>query len=753
MKIVELNAIEFGCLKNRKITLSSGMNIIYGSNEAGKSTLLLFIKFMLYGLPKGKTAEKERAFSRDGHRAAGTMTVLHGGKRYIIERNSVAGSRSEHLKITDADTGETVNAEPWELLVGVPAEAFESSCCISQMKAADISRKGAASAIENMLVSADESIDTEKVIARLDAVRKEYKLNRGEGGLLHEENLKIAELKDKQRKAQDTQLLLNEKNERLARRTRELSELEEEYRRSEQAMRQIRAVELLNRFDRLDALKSERETLKRDMAAIKPNSQIGTFTPDENHVAELKNAYFVYRGANEGVERRQKQYDSLLSPSENDLSQAELGEKVEAQGGVSAVLSRVNALEKKIKSKKLAGALLIAIGAVCLAVGAMMFARILFLAVLCTAGAAAAAAGTAVIVTSKKTAAQIDVICSEYGTDRGGLEDYLTKCAAVLSEVRTAAAEKKAASERLEDAKFTALEAEERLVGLIEKTARVTDRSHEALRALTIGESDKINAECKARRELNVRLEADNRHIAELETDLAKYDRESLRASLTVDPSAVTPDEVKAAERSYDINKQKRDALDRDVRTLREEIISLKAGISQSPLEIADRIGVLEAKLKHDEEYYEALMLAKSSIEEASASMSGNVTPEISRRAGEILSSISKGAHLSLQTNKSLDVSVEQDGFLVSSELLSGGTRDAAYIALRIALMSRMFGGELPPIMLDEALCQLDDGRAESVISVLAQLPEKPQSLIFTCHRRETLLCEKIGTEYSEINL
>ena len=79
MRIKELNVIEFGGLAGRRFELSDGINIFEGNNEAGKSTLWLFIKFMLYGMPKKGHPERERSINRMTHRAIGTMLVSHEG--------------------------------------------------------------------------------------------------------------------------------------------------------------------------------------------------------------------------------------------------------------------------------------------------------------------------------------------------------------------------------------------------------------------------------------------------------------------------------------------------------------------------------------------------------------------------------------------------------------------------------------------------------------------------------------------------
>ena len=54
MKIKELKINGFGKLQNKQIELKDNINIVYGENESGKSTLLKFITGMFYGLSKNK---------------------------------------------------------------------------------------------------------------------------------------------------------------------------------------------------------------------------------------------------------------------------------------------------------------------------------------------------------------------------------------------------------------------------------------------------------------------------------------------------------------------------------------------------------------------------------------------------------------------------------------------------------------------------------------------------------------------------
>ena len=65
MKIKKLKINGFGKLKDKDIELKEGINIIYGKNEAGKSTLLKFITGMFYGVSKNKNSKSENKIETD----------------------------------------------------------------------------------------------------------------------------------------------------------------------------------------------------------------------------------------------------------------------------------------------------------------------------------------------------------------------------------------------------------------------------------------------------------------------------------------------------------------------------------------------------------------------------------------------------------------------------------------------------------------------------------------------------------------
>ena len=64
MKINKLKINSYGKLKNKEINLENKINLIYGKNEAGKSTIINFINDMFYGTLKNKKGKKISNFDK-----------------------------------------------------------------------------------------------------------------------------------------------------------------------------------------------------------------------------------------------------------------------------------------------------------------------------------------------------------------------------------------------------------------------------------------------------------------------------------------------------------------------------------------------------------------------------------------------------------------------------------------------------------------------------------------------------------------
>ncbi len=750
MRIIELNIVEFGCLKDRHICLEQGINVISGENESGKSTVMLFIKFMLYGLPRknAKGTDRDRALSFDGHRAAGTMTVEKDGKQYKIERQAHGTTRlSESLKIIDLGTGEQLNGEAGELLLGVPCEVFENSCSVSQMKT-DINKAQAASGVENLLVSADESIDVKKICERLDALRKEYRLNKGEGGILYRTESEISALRVKQREATEKYLRYNQTSTRLERKTAELKYAEEALKQAEERLDGIQKAEIIARFDTLAKNKVALGQKKAKLANTEASFN-GNISPTRENAARIRTAADTLSAELLKLINREKEYGALEPIDESDTL-AQTGEEILSSGGKATVMSKITKLNAHSRGQRTAFFVALLLCALSVPVAFLLWGDpVLRIAALAFA-AVCAAAGVLALTLSVSSKKKRDAACAKFEKRYQELEAHLDLCLERAMKKRKNSETILAARTRLEGAKEQASAAKQKLIGLLS----LDDNTPSELALKKAGsDSALIEQFCDIREQLSKEIYMLEALVDNDARALAQFDETELRESAGKD-TAYSPSLLAEAERAVKFNRAKLASLSNEVSALKETLAGLSAGLGQSPVELADRIAALQEKLEKDTQFFDALVLAKQSIEEASLCMSGNVTPAISRKAGELLGAISGGRYASVHTTKALELSVEQDGFNVSADLLSGGTRDAAYICLRISLMMRLFGEELPPLILDEALCQLDDTRVKEMLTLLYKLGTMGlQTLLFTCHGREQEFCKQMNIEINSISM
>ena len=91
MKINKIKINSYGKIKNKEIKLNNNLNIIYGKNESGKSTILNFIFNILYGIQKNKNGKEISDYEKykpwDSDEFSGKITYeLDNKNKYEIYR-------------------------------------------------------------------------------------------------------------------------------------------------------------------------------------------------------------------------------------------------------------------------------------------------------------------------------------------------------------------------------------------------------------------------------------------------------------------------------------------------------------------------------------------------------------------------------------------------------------------------------------------------------------------------------------------
>ena len=92
MKINKIKINSYGKLKEKEINFKDGINLIYGQNEAGKSTLIKFITNSLYGISKNKKGKEVSDFDKykpwSGEEFSGKLEYeLDNKEKYEIYRD------------------------------------------------------------------------------------------------------------------------------------------------------------------------------------------------------------------------------------------------------------------------------------------------------------------------------------------------------------------------------------------------------------------------------------------------------------------------------------------------------------------------------------------------------------------------------------------------------------------------------------------------------------------------------------------
>lgn len=174
---------DFGKFHNEEFLFRPGLNVVYGTNEAGKSTMKDFMIGMLYGIDKGRGLASRtdqytlrKPYDRPGF--SGKIEVYAKGRAYQIERNFLRSEKS--TRVTDMETGEPVELKSSHSLQGtlidLDKQTYLNTLCIGSSGAGtdqtltDRLKKR----MVNMSTSHSMEIDQARAVSLLKSKKKLY---------------------------------------------------------------------------------------------------------------------------------------------------------------------------------------------------------------------------------------------------------------------------------------------------------------------------------------------------------------------------------------------------------------------------------------------------------------------------------------------------------------------------------------------------------------------------------------------------
>lgn len=278
MKIDSIYIESFGKFKNYKLDFKDGMNIIYGDNEAGKSTIMAFIEMMFYGRTAqekssdiGKSLRKKYA-PWDGSAMCGELEFSYGGCRYRIRKVFKKTIKTDIVRLYDAQTGEELelgrDEEIGHRFFGIDVGSFEKSVYISGFggfASSGQTNEDIAVRLSNLVTTMDEEVSQSTVLARLSRAKELLLSKSGNRGKLVQ---LTQELENVQTELIKNEELVRQQSQYIDRRTRLEAELGECIRKKNSLKREEQLLKLTETQKQYEEQRAECENEREKITGL-----------------------------------------------------------------------------------------------------------------------------------------------------------------------------------------------------------------------------------------------------------------------------------------------------------------------------------------------------------------------------------------------------------------------------------------------------------------------------------------------------
>jgi uncharacterized protein YhaN len=688
VKFTRLEIGGLGRLRNVDLTFGPGLNVIYGPNEAGKSTAIAALVAALYGFPR-------RDRSRDARRpwdGGPYVTTLHyelsDGRAFELRRDHARDARGASIRDRD---GKNVAAEvtrersiaPGLAHLQLPYDVFVNTACVvaSDLSLDERRADPTASALAHAL---DGGPRDDAALGALGRLRDALKANVGSdratvNAPLRHLRTQVAAVQTTYTQATAARDRLDEV--RLAEQTAraEGRALRTRRENAHAEIRALRAADLAERLVGLADCTLTQASIDTDLEA--------THTPttvDDHQRTALDAAYAAWNDA-------QTQANDAAKTAAQAREAADLaGTQARGGGGIGFTLAVWGTLALLIASLVAGVAqawMLVGIGVALTALTASLASRGL-----------------------QRRAALL----------RG------ERAASEQAETLRAAAA--AANEKVREAGDAFDHLAEHMLGAVQGSRQ--ERRDEAIRRHTLVRRREqlltANAQLAARRSALLRGDTQ----ATLEAERAALEALGVIAAPVADPQREAVLAMELTRLDDRIH-----ALDLEVARRETE---RQLGESSIPdiAELGEALAQTQAELERLQAFERALNLALTTLEQATSDAHARYARRLETYAAPSLAAVSAGRYQEVRIDPrtlAMTVRAPEFGGLVELAQLSSGTADQIILAMRFA-MGRMFaeGLEAPPFLLDEPFSSWDDERVARQLAGLATIAAGTQTIVAT---------------------
>ncbi len=704
MKIKNIKINNYGNLENKEINLENKINIIYGKNESGKSTLLNYIKNIFYGISKNKNGkeisdyEKYKPWMKEEF--SGKLSYeLDNGENFEIVRDFhkknpkvYNGNFEEVSKKYNIDKKDGVQFFYEQTKVD---EMMFLSTIVSEQQEVRLDKQSQqilVQRIANLAGTGDDNISFKKVLDKLNKRQvDEIGTDRTQGKPINlvKNRMKEIEFVIKDIKSyQESKKQLEEKKEKLQ---EQISNLEVQ----NIVLKNLHKVELENDLERQKIYFNDK--IKNEL-----QEKIETLNEEKNKLIENKKII---------QEKNNNKKINLENNSKNNIennSEIIFKNKFENNKNENKNNLEKNKLNKKIKNNKKQKKYFILFFIFLIIFLLIEFFNFISLK-------------NTVIYFSALGIIPIYFICHyllKY-VDKNKIkkQNYVEN---LNEQLNAQIEEEKLKNElnildtKIENLDMQIMQYQKEQVKYIEETKNIQANIDEKI-DLAI---ENIKRKCQ---EIDIDTLLDNIHL----TDLSN--------------------QINEVQRNLNQNKLELNSILIEEKNILPEL--------ENMILLEEEYANLKEKLQDLQEENNAIILTKEYLMKAYEKMKNSVTPKFTENLSKNIEKISNGKYRKVSIHDDSGLVVEnQFGDYISVDRLSIGTIDQLYLALRLSMIDEI-SEENMPIILDEAFAYYDESRLENILTFLSQELGNHQLIIFTCTYRERNILDKLQVPYNLVEL
>ncbi len=793
MKIKTLHLIAFGKFKDKTIELDDGLNLIYGPNEAGKSTIQAFIEGMLFGFykPYRKRRTYRETFAQykplysEQYRGA-LVYVDEMGREIRIERDFL--KTRDGVQMFDNITGEDITSTfPYDsvtkqyLPLGyqtINSSIYNNTVNFRQMALktnADLAKEINDRMID--LANDDHDVSVHHIIDYLDQKKKSigtFRATKSNYGMAVRHR---SELEDRLEQSEEVYQKLRLNQKKILDLNQELSAQKTQYKalQNEEEHQKVKALEAQK--SKLEEIKKEGEALEKKLAAYEEKTQqynVSTYNTLLLLEEDRRQSEAQIERINQEIRTLQTEIEKTSRESEHFKTRLRHFNALQVTKDLEDLKQIQNQYSRTEKRSERYDNLFQAFGhhrnsklldLICIVAGVLM---ILFSAIsgsghlllgirvtLMIVGAVLAAFGFWMYFSRHHRIADWEHTALSFDP-----EDQMAVHLSILME-------------RYNETR--SLEAlKEKMLGLLKAFSELSESDQKLANLEMQKNSFKQQIQTHQNKIKNDNAESEKilkpLGLSKLEDYQAGLDYErqvmDIKAKLSANQKLYEDlngeNFVRVSDQSdmLEEGKQQKRAVNKKIETIQREIArlegenkSLSDGV-KSPVELREQRDALTQQIREYEDEIRACDMAESFFVQYSKRSHANQAGSLNEKIGRILYNITHKYH-EVRVDDQMNIKVVDPitSNLLELDQLSGGTIDQIYFALRFGLRGIIDRQQVMPFILDDPFVQYDDQRRKDGVVFLSKAAENDQVILLTCSQNEKMILDQEGISYMGISL